>query len=714
MLFLNRKLYSMKIILILLIGCLLAAGSFYLLKPTSASGKDWPEYLGGPENSHYSNLNQITKENIKNLKVAWTYNSDDLGETQCNPIVTNGMLYGMTAASEIFALDPANGEQIWRFAPFEKKKYLKNRGVTYWEDGDDKRILFSYDSLLIALNANTGVPVATFGTDGKVNLKAGLGANAQNKYLMSRTPGSIFEDLIIMPTVMMEDAGAAPGFIQAFHVKTGELAWIFHTIPLKGQFGADTWPADVHTKGVVGGANSWAGMAIDNKRGIVFAPTGSAAPDFFGESRKGQNLFANSLLALDARTGKRIWHYQIVRHDIWDMDLPAPPNLLTINKDGKKMDVVAQLTKKGHLFVFDRETGEPVFPIDEYATPASPIPTEAAWPYQPIPRIPLPISRQEIFEDDINPHSPDFDSLLTVFRSYRKGIYMPVGEDPTMVTPGLMGGAEWGGGAIDPNGIMYVNSNEVPWILSLKTTAEGEQNFSGGEKVYRQYCSSCHGMDRIGNKASGFPSLIGIKDRVNHQDLSTIISSGRGMMPGFPQITTSEKKVLIEFLQEKTSHENDVKLVENSSQPQKDSWEFKGYTKFLDSEGRPGIKPPWGRLTAIDLNTGQHKWQVPLGEIESYKKRGIPNSGTENYGGPIVTATGILFIGATEDNKIRAFDTANGALLWESALPYSAFATPSTYQVNGEQYIVIACGGTKLGTQKGDAFVAFKLDQKTR
>ncbi|GAA4445977.1 hypothetical protein GCM10023091_38330 [Ravibacter arvi] len=688
---------------------ILIAGHFLVYACTRKQNpKDWPEYLGGPERSHFSALDQITKENIKDLEVAWVYNSGDSGVWQCNPIVIDGTLYSLTAASEAFALEAATGKEKWRFAPSEKKNFLKNRGVAFWQKDDDKRILFSYDEWLYALNAETGEVIRTFGEDGKVSLRTGLGENGKGKYLMSRTPGTIFEDLIIMPTVMMEEAGAAPGFLQAFHVKTGELAWVFHTIPRKGEFGADTWPEDVHTKGVVGAANNWTGMTVDYKRGMIYVPTGSAAPDFFGGSRKGQNLFANTLLALDARTGKRKWHYQIIRHDIWDMDLPSPPNLMTIRKDGREREVVVQQTKKGYIFVFDRDTGEPVFPVEEVKVPASPIAEEEAWPTQPIPKLPLPIARQEILESDLNIHSPDYDSLKKVYHSYRKGKYLPVGEVPTMVTPGLMGGAEWGGAAVDSDGMLYVNSNEVPWILTLRPTSEGEAQFSGGERVYRNTCSTCHGPDRLGNPASGFPSLVSVKEKLSHDDLANLISRGRGMMPGFPQLSASDKKALIGFLFGEKEEGSGEDPIHGQTSPA-DAWTFKGYTKFLDREGRPGILPPWGRFTAIDMNTGQQKWQVPLGEIPSYKARGIPNSGTENYGGPILTASGILFIAATEDAKFRAFDKENGALLWETDVPAPAFSTPSTFEVNGAQYVVLSCGGTTLGTKKGDALVAFKL-----
>lgn len=679
---------------------------------------NWPEYLKDGSNSHYSNLKQINKKNVSDLAVAWVYNSGDSGVYQLNPIIIEGILYGLTAASEPFALDAQTGKEIWRFSPSEKKKFLKNRGVTYWSDGDDKRILFSHDEWLFALDARTGKLIGSFGDSGKVSLRTGLGENARNRYLMSRTPGTVYRDLIIMPTVMMEDVGSAPGFIQAFNVRTGKLEWVFHTIPKEGEFGFDTWPENVHEKGVVGAANNWAGIAIDRKNGIIYVPTGSAAPDFFGGSRKGRNLFANTLLALEAATGKLIWHYQIVRHDIWDMDLPAPPNLMTIRKDGKKIEVVVQQTKKGHMFVFDRFTGEPVFPIDEVEVPASTIPEEYAWPTQPVPKLPVPIARQEVRLEDLNIHSPDYDSLKNVLPGLRQGFYMPLSEVPTLVTPGLMGGAEWGGAAVDEKGVLYVNSNEVPWVITLRPTKDGELKFPAGEKAYRTYCSGCHGSDRKGNPASGFPSLLELKSRFSKSEVREIVIRGKGMMPGFPQISDDDKKALIAFL---FGEESDGVLA--SSKVKKlgapveqermgDPWTLKGYTKFLDREGRPGIMPPWGRLTAVDMNTGEQLWQVPLGEIESYKQRGIPNSGTENYGGPLLTKTGLLFIAATEDRKFRAFDKETGKLLWETELPFCGFSTPSTYEVDGEQYVVVACGGSTLGTNKGDALVAFKLKSK--
>lgn len=674
---------------------------------------DWAEYLGGPDRNHFSGLTQITRENVSQLKVAWTYTMPDSGQTQVNPIIVDGILYGVTPAVQAFALDAATGKQLWLFGDKSQSGTNTSRGVSYWADRDDKRIMHAVGTYLYAINANTGKVIESFGDKGRIDLHTGLSESAQNKYMVSNTPGTIFEDLIIMPLRLSEEADAAPGDIRAFNVRTGKLVWTFHTIPHPGEFGYETFPADAYKNTYTGGANNWAGSAIDVKKGILFIPTGSATYDFYGGKRKGTNLFANSLIALDARTGKRLWHFQTTHHDMWDRDLPAAPNLLTVNISGKIIEAVAQISKQGYVFLFDRVTGRPVYPINEVSAPTDALPGEFPWPSQPVPTKPAPFSRQayELTEDDISHFAPDRDSLILQFRKYKKARFSTPSREGTMMLPGFDGGAEWGGAAADPaKGILYVNSNEMPWILAMKNSPKESElsSLSPGENVYTTYCVACHGPERKGNAQSGYPSLVGIGQRRDKSFVSKLLVGGKGMMPGFPMLSAIEKQALIAFLfdEEKIEAPSSAKVASSKVYL---PYQSVGYNKFLDQNGLPAINPPWGTLSAIDLNTGEFLWKRPLGEEPSLKAKGISNSGIENYGGPIVTASGLLFIAATKDGKFRAFDRENGKLLWETTLPSAGFATPATYQVEGKQYIVIACGGTKLGTRKGNTYVAFAL-----
>ena len=384
--------------------------------PSTDENKEWREYLGGPDRNHYSILDQINGSTVSELQIAWIYHTGDSGHMQTNPIIVDGVLFGMTAGVQPFAIDAATGKEIWRHASGSKDSFSVNRGVVYWESGQDKRILYSQSEWLYAVDARTGEPITTFGDAGRISLKTGLGPTASNKMVLSNTPGTVYGDLIIMPLRVAEDHRAALGHIQAFNIRTGELAWVFHTIPHPGEYGYDTWAKDNYLNKGIGGANNWAGMAIDRERGILYVPTGSAAPDFYGGDRTGTNLFANTLLALNASTGERIWHFQLVHHDILDMDLPAPPNLLTVTHEGKKIDAVAQVTKHGYVFIFDRETGEPLFPIEERPVPGSTIPGEQAWPTQPFPVKPAPFSRQEITDSIISPFAENRDELIGILK----------------------------------------------------------------------------------------------------------------------------------------------------------------------------------------------------------------------------------------------------------------------------------------------------------
>ena len=690
--------------------------SWATFKNTNVPDQNWSEYLGGPDRNHYSPLAQINAANVSKLAMAWEYHTQDTGQIQCNPIIVNGTLYGMTASTQPFAIDATTGRERWR-----KKKEGKgdnsstSRGLTYWESGSDQRILYTNGPWLYALDAATGKPVTDFGTEGRTSLKAGLGESAEKKMVISNTPGTVYGDLIIMPMRLSEGADAAAGHVQAFNIRTGKLAWVFHTIPQPGEYGYNTWPAEAYKNTDVGGANNWAGMAIDRKRGIVYVPTGSAAFDFYGGNRKGSNLFANCLLALNAESGKLIWHFQFVHHDILDRDPPAPPNLVTITLKGKRIDAVAQVTKQGYVFVFDRVTGAPLFPVKERPVPASDVEGEFNWPTQPLPEKPEPYARQNFTEKDINPYAENHDQLVETFRKSRsQGPFTPLSKQGTIVYPGLDGGAEWGGAAADPEGILYLNSSEMAWLIAIDARESGNQlkGLSSGHRVYMQSCASCHGAERKGNPKSGFPSLVDISTRQRRDYVMNIITHGKGMMPAFTAISDLQKQALLGYLYGDEKSEPGLTESQDTSPKkagEKTTYKISGYTKFLDKNGYPAVRPPWGTLNAIDLNTGEYVWKIPFGEYPELKAKGIDPTGSESYGGPVVTAGNLLFIAGTKDKKFKAYNKKNGQLLWETELPAAGFATPGTYSVKGKQYLVVACGGTKLGAKPGDSYVAFAL-----
>jgi quinoprotein glucose dehydrogenase len=677
-------------------------------------GRDWREYLGGPDRNHYSSLTEIDSSNVQNLKIAWEYHTKDSGQVQCNPIIVNGILYALTATVQPFALDAATGKEIWRVRDsIGTKWYGTGRGVSYWEEGKDKRILYTKESWLYAVDALTGKSISSFGENGRVSLAEGLDTLRRKRFVISNTPGSVYEDLIIMPLRLSEGNDALPGYIQAFNVKTGKLAWVFKTIPHPGEFGYDTWPEHAYQDSTIGAANNWSGMAVDHQRGIVYVPTGSAAFDFYGANRIGDNLFANTLLALNARSGERIWHHQLVHHDILDRDAPAPPNLVSVMHDGKKTDAVAQVTKQGFVFLFERDSGKPLFPIEEVAAPASDIPGEVASPTQPKPTKPLPYARQSLTVTDISPFAEDKIQLEDILRKSRsEGPFTPLSKRGTIIFPGLDGGAEWGGAAVDPNGIMYINSNEMAWLINLDTLNDTKTFLHPGQTFYVANCASCHGMERKGNPASGFPSLLDIDKRFTQEHVKNVISSGKGMMPAFKKLSDDDKKLLVAFLfgeKEERKEDKNEPGAKGTNASKKKPYLISGYTKFLDKNGYPAVRPPWGTLNAIDLNTGEYRWTKTFGEVPELIAKGIPQTGSESYGGPAISASGLLFIGGTKDQKFRVYNMHNGELLWETKLPAAAFATPSIYSVNGKQFVVIACGGTKLGAPKGDSYVAFSL-----
>jgi quinoprotein glucose dehydrogenase len=619
---------------LLLVG--LAAAAALAADPPAQA--DWPRVGNDPGAMRYSPLDQINRSNVARLIPAWTYHTGELdpdgkGRTiECTPLVIDGVVYVTTAYLKVVALDAATGQERWRFDPLKERPFPftpasggVNRGCAFWSDGQPsgpRRIVHgTSDGRIFSLDAATGRPDPAFGDNGVVNLRAGLDpAVAGLPYGPTSAP-AIWRDTIVIGVSCGEGPGiAAPGDIRAFDVRTGRELWRFHTVPQPGEFAHDTWPGDSWKNR--GAANAWGGFSIDADRGWVFAGTGSAAFDFYGGDRPGDNLFANCTLALDVRTGNRLWHYQTLRHDLWDHDLPVHPTLVRVQKDGQPVDAIAQVTKTGHLFLFDRETGKPLFDVVDQPVPASDVPGEQPARTQPVPVKPPPFAAQHFDESNVTTiGEANRQHVLNQLVSLRRGpAYNPPSLQGTVVVPGFHGGANWSGACFDPTtGLLYVNSNNQPNIITLV-----EDKPAPGQ----QYGNYTH----------------------------------------------------------------------------------KGYVQFKDHEGYPAIAPPWGLLNAIDLNRGAFAWRVPLGEFPELTARGIPRTGTETFGGAIVTAGGLVFIGGTKDERFHAFDKASGALLWEHPLPAGGYATPATFAVNGRQFVVIAAGGAgKLGTKAGDAFVAFAL-----
>ncbi|MBJ06249.1 MAG: quinoprotein glucose dehydrogenase [Verrucomicrobiaceae bacterium] len=675
--------------------------SIVLLCGTASAGEgegrsaDWPIYLGGKKRDLYSTLDQINRGNVKNLELAWSYDTGHKGEYQANNLVVNGVLFTPTAARQIDALNAATGQRIWRWDPEGEKTgrgRQRQRGLVYWENeqGGERRLLTGVKGHLFAVDPATGRTIRGFGENGSIDLGSGL-----------NTPGVIYRDLVIVGGV------GGVGAVRAYDVRTGKRRWIFNLIPRPGEFGHDTWPPDAWKTAT--GTMPWCGQSLDEERGIVYVATKTAEPDFYGGQRHGMNLFANCLLALDAATGERIWHFQIVHHDLLDKDLACPPVLLTVTHEGKKIDAVAQGTKHGLLFVFNRVTGQPLWPIEERPVPQSDLVGEKAWPTQPFPTKPAPLMRQRYTEADASDISPATHQLTLdrIRASPNFGPFPAPSLKETIMFPGFDGGMEWGGGAADPDGMYYVNINEMPWIVQMIETRRADgSGLASGERDYLTNCSACHGIDRRGNAPAGFPPLLDIGKRKSRAEIEKITREGAGRMPPFATLAANKRKAILDYVLNVPSRPGQAK--EQSTLP---SYAFGGFRRYLDPEGYPAIKPPWGTLNAVDLNTGEIKWKVVLGEYPELTKRGIPPTGTENYGGPVVTAGGLIFIGATADETFRAFDTATGEILWKAKLPFGGNATPSTYMLNGRQYVVISAGGGKSNRPRGGMLVAFALPE---
>lgn len=711
-----KSLYNFYLFAIILAIC------FCNCQESSDKYTNWSSYLGDKHSNQYTPLTEITKENVKHLKVAWQYHAGDADkeknrtQIQCNPLVIDGILYGSSPRLKFFALDAKRGKELWKFDPFEQSEYKAfgmgvNRGLAFWTDGVEKRLLVTAGPYLYAINALNGELFTDFGDNGKVDLHDGLDRDVKELFINSNTPGIVYKDKLILGCRVSESGGAAavPGHIRAYNVQTGEQEWIFHTIPHPGEYGYETWPAGAWQ--YAGGANAWAGFSLDEKRGIVFAPTGSASFDYYGGDRIGENLFANCLIALDAETGERKWHFQTVHHDIWDRDLPAPPNLVTVKHDGKEIEAVAQITKSSYIFLFDRATGEPLFPIEEVPTKPSDLEGEQAWPTQPIPTKPAQFSRNRVLESDLTRRTPAaYDFAKEIWKKASEGEhFIPLTEDGSIVFPGLDGGGEWGGAAFDPNsGNLIVNASEMPWVLSLKKADKVDgKSISKGKSLYNAFCLSCHGKDLEGGDVfATVPTLKNLKTRLDRKQIATILKNGNGAMPAFAFLKEDQVQAISSFLLEVEDPEK-LEVAEDDTWPY--PYYFNGFNRFKDDEGYPAITPPWGTLNAINLNTGEISWKVTLGEYPELMKEGTEPMGSESYGGPVVSANGLIFMAGTLDEKFRVFDSSNGDLLFETKLPAAGFATPAVYGIDGKQYIVIACGGGKLGKSSGDAYVAFSL-----
>jgi len=690
----------------LLLGC---ASLIFVIGCTPGkqdSDSTWPTFGHDFSNNKFSALNYIDTSNVTQLKEVWRYeDSTEGGGVYFNPVMVENRVIGLMPSNKLVAVEAVTGKLLWEFVPDTSAIPNWSKGMTY-HPGNPDRIFLISGGTLYSINAENGAVMKDFGNNGRVDFYEGLEVPDSMRTrvpVSSNAPGVVYDDLFIVGCKVPDELPSTPGDIRAFNINTGRLEWVFNVIPKPGEFGADTWNSDARQRN--GGANCWAGMALDTKRGMVFIPTASPSFDFYGADRPGQNLFANCLLALDAKTGKRIWHFQTTHHDLWDRDNGSPPNLVTIKRDGKEIDAVALVTKMGYLFLFDRVTGESLYGVNEVPVDTvSSMPGEKPWPTQPLPVNP-PFARQGYKEEYFGRSSAWIKEEITK-NKYKTGVYEPPSMEGLLMLPTAHGGANWGGASVNPEtNRLFVNSTDIPMILKLtdlkKIRAANQLN---PEILFRTYCSNCHGADKKGTGVG--PDLTSRVKKYKNAQIASIIKTGANPMPSFKFLSEEQIASIVAYVKDTAVQQS----FETTDIPQNNEpYGFNGYSFYLDPEGDPAIAPPFGTMTAIDLNTGDILWQAPLGEDPKFKKMGIPNSGMFNRGGGIATAGGLIFIGATYDHMLRAFDQKTGKVLWEHRLPGMASSIPSTYAVGNKQYVVISVNGEQDNNFKG-GYIAFSLE----